>query len=169
MRFPSLRSRGFSLAVGPGERVLATAPVTGTEEVVGGTRDALYLPQRVPWEQVAAADWDQDASVLTVVEVAAFGEPSPTRRLHLEPSARFLQLVRERVTASIVLQRHVAVLDRRGVRVLGRRAPGRPGPLTWFVEYDAGLDPADPRVVEVVEAALAAARADVGLVAGLDF
>lgn len=169
MRFPSLRSRGFSLPVGPGERVLATAPVAGTDDVVGGTRDALYLPQRIPWEQVASADWDQEESVLTVVEVAAFGEPSPTHRLQLEHSSRFLQLVRERVTASIVLQRHVAIRGRLGVRILARRAPGRPGPLTWFVEYDAGLDPEDPRVATVVGAALEAARGDVGEGAGLDF
>ena len=44
-------------------------------------------------------------------------------------------------------------------------AGGRPaghGPIAWFVEYDDGLDPADPEVAAVVDEALASARGDVG-------
>ncbi|GAA3673297.1 hypothetical protein GCM10022237_36200 [Nocardioides ginsengisoli] len=82
--------------------------------------------------------------------------------LHLDDAGRLLQLVRERVTASIVVQRHVPVTGRRSVRILARRAPGTHGDLAWFVEYDEGLDPADPAVDAVVQEALAAARADVG-------
>jgi hypothetical protein len=155
--------------VAQGERLLAWASVAGSDGAVGGTRDALYLPERIPWEEVASADWDQDESTLTVVEVGVFGEPRPTHVVRLERAPRLLQLVRERVTASIALQRHVTVRGRKGVRVLARRAPGRHGPLAWFVEYDDGLDPSDPEVEAVVAEALAAARADVGDGAGLDF
>lgn len=155
-----LRAQRPDLAVAPGERLLAWA--SGPTSAVGGTRDALYLPRRVPWEEVASADWDSDAELLRVVEVGTFGEPQPTHVLRLEEPARLLQLVRERVTASIVVQRHVPVRGRRGVRVLGRRAPGGGGEVGWFVEYDAGLDPTDPEVSSVVEQALATARADVG-------
>jgi hypothetical protein len=152
------------LAVGPGERLLAWAPVRDAsgEHLVGGSRDALYLPDRIPWEQIASADWDQDSAVLHVVEVGRFGEPAPVHRLHLDDAGRLLQLVRERVTASIVVQRHVVVAGRRSVRILARRAPGTHGELAWFVEYDEGLDPADPAVDAVVQEALDAARADVG-------
>ena len=175
MRFPQLPPRRPALEVAPGERLLAWAKVVGghdrdaTEPMVGGTRDALYLPERIPWEQVASADWDQDESVLRVVEVGQFGEPSPTHVVRLEDAGRFLQLVRERVTASIAVQRHVIVHGRKGVRVLARRAPGTRGELAWFVEYDDGLDPSDPRVHAVVSDALTAARADVGDGRGLDF
>jgi hypothetical protein len=55
------------------------------------------------------------------------------------------------------------------VRVLARRPPGTRGELAWFVEYDDGLDPSDPRVHAVVTDALTAARADVGDERGLDF
>ena len=152
------------LPLGPGERLLAWAPVRASagEHIVGGSRDALYLPGRIPWEQVASADWDQDSATLHVVEVARFGEPTPVHTLRLEDGGRLLQLVRERVTASIVVQRHVAVSGRRSVRILARRAPGRHGDLAWFVEYDEGLDPADPAVDAVVQEAIDAARADVG-------
>lgn len=165
MRFPPLPPRRPPFPVGPGERLLAWATVPDPGDgprLVGGTRDALYLPDRIPWEQVASADWDQEESTLRVVEVAGFGEPSPVHVLRLDEAGRLLQLVRERVTASIAVQRHVPVAGRRQVRILARRAPGTHGELAWFVEYDDGLDPADPRVDAVVQDALAAARADVG-------
>ena len=57
-----------------------------------------------------------------------------------------LELVRERVTASVVLQRHVAVSGRRGLRVIARRAPRGNAPVDWFFEYDAGVDPDDAEV-----------------------
>ncbi|WP_436701356.1 hypothetical protein [Nocardioides sp. BYT-33-1] len=164
MRWARLPARRPSLPVGPGERLLAWAEVRRPDAgpaLVGGTRDALYLPDRLPWEQVASAEWDQDEATLRVVQVARFGESTPVHLLRLADPGRLLQLVRERVTASIAVQRHVAVSGRRSVRILARRAPGTRGDLSWFVEYDDGLDPADPRVDAVVQEALAAARADV--------
>ncbi|MFB9763619.1 hypothetical protein ACFFOS_04400 [Nocardioides kongjuensis] len=164
MRWAPLPPRRPPFPVAPGERLLARARVRQPGDgprLVGGTRDALYLPDRVPWEQVASADWDHEESTLRVVEVAGFGEPSPVHLLRLDDAGRLLELVRERVTASIAVQRHVAVSGRRQVRILARRAPGTRGELAWFVEYDDGLDPADPRVDAVVQEALAAARADV--------
>ncbi len=120
-----------SVAVAAGERVLAWCH-DGDGRVVAGTRDALYLPRpaseageplRVPWEQVEAADWDADASVLRVSEVGTWGAPRPVHRLVLVQPTLLLQLVRERVTATVVLQRHVPIAGRRGLRVIARRAP----------------------------------------------
>jgi len=168
MRLPSILARRPPLPVAAGERLLAWARLrdrgdqAGAPGWVGGTRDALYVPRRIPWEQVARADWDQDASVLRVVEVAPFGDPSPVHLLGLDDAGRLLQLVRERVSASIVVQRHVRVTGSRSVRILARRAPGGHGEPAWFVEYDEGLAPDDPRVDAVVQGALAAARADLG-------
>ncbi|KAA1426153.1 hypothetical protein [Nocardioides antri] len=148
-----------------GERLLARATTTTGAEV-GGSRDALFLPERepsrLPWEEIATAEWDTEERVLRVVEVGTFGEATPEHLLALDEPDRLLSLIRERVTASIVVQRHVLVRDRLGVRVLGRRAPGKHGPIAWFVDYDAGLDPADPAVAAVVDDALATARGDVG-------
>lgn len=161
----SFLSRRPPFPVEPGERLLASATVRRAgdgPQVVGGTRDALYVPGRIPWERVASTEWDVEESTLRVVEVARFGEPSPVHLLRLEGAARLLQLVRERVTASIAVQRHVRVSGRREVRILARRAPGTHGELAWFVEYDEGLDPADARVDTLVQDALAAARADAG-------
>ena len=145
-----------------GESVLAWAETTaGT--VLAGTRDAVYLDgRRLPWEQVEAADWDRDSELFRLSEVGGWGEP---RREHAFPIAepgRFLELVRERVTASVVLQRHVPVRGRAGLRVVARRAPRGDQPLAWFFEYDEGIDPDEPVVREAAAAALVAARQEVG-------
>lgn len=158
-----------------GERLLAHA--SAPDAVVGGTRDALYLVRsrgggalgleetvRIPWEEIQAADWDQDAETLRVTEVGSWGEPRVEHRFTLTEPALLLQLVRERVTASIVLQRHVPVAGRRGVRVIARRAPHGDQPVVWLYEYDEGVDPDDPAVRRAAEAALAAAQLEVGVV-----
>jgi hypothetical protein len=156
-----------------GERLLADAVAEGGH--LGGTRDALYLLRskgsgalgleetvRIPWEEVQAADWDQDSSTLHVSEVGSWGEERPDYLFTLEEPGLLLQLVRERVTASVVLQRHVAINGRRGVRVIARRAPSGHHPVVWIYEYDEGVDPADPAVQAAAAEALEAARADVG-------
>lgn len=156
------RGRGApAIDIGPGERLLAWSPLE--EGAVGGTRDALYLPDgsRLPWEEVEAADWDRDQSVLTVSEVGTWGEVRRTHRLEIAQPGRLLELVRERVTASIVLQRHVPVDARRGLRVIARRAPRGDRPLVWVYELDEGVDPDDPAVRAAATAALAEARAEV--------
>ena len=149
------------IEVGAGERLLAWA--TTAQGPVGGTRDALYLPDaRVPWERVQATDWDRETSVLRVSEVGSWGAVRPEHVLDVEEPGRLLELVRERVTASVVLQRHVPLEGRRGVRVIARRAPSGNQPVQWIYEYDEGVDPADPVVQAAAAEALEAARADVG-------
>ena len=150
----------------PGEKVLAWCNGEG-DEVLAGTRDALYLvsggtARRIPWEQVEAADWDQDSNLFRVSEVGSWGEQRRQHEFTISDPGRVLELVRERVTASVVLQRHVPVAGRRGLRVIARRAPRGDRPLAWFFEYDEGVDPDDPAVREAAQAALAAARDEVG-------
>ena len=162
----ALRRERPPVEVEAGERLLAWAPVAGGRWVAG-TRDALYLPDaRLPWEEVEAADWDHDLSLLRVSEVGQWGLPRVEHGLVLDDTApsetdRFLQLVRERVTASVLLVRHVPITGKRGVRVVGRRAPAGRKPVQWVYEYDAGIDPTDPVVQAAAAAALATAQDDV--------
>ncbi|WP_162794320.1 hypothetical protein [Nocardioides houyundeii] len=170
MRMTARRERPpVDLVVAPGERVLAWCEVEdGT--VLAGTRDAVYLvaPEpardtvRVPWEQVEAADWDLETSTFRLSEVGQWGQPRPVHVLVLPDPRRVLELVRERVTASIVLQRHVPLGRGRWVRVIARRAATGARELSWFVEYDEGTDPSDPGVQEAARTAIAAARNEVG-------
>ncbi len=145
--------------MGPGETTLAAA-MTADGRPVAGTRDALYVPFRIPWEQVEAADWESETSTLRVSETDS--EPFS---IVLEPDEprRLLELIRERVTASVVLQRHVPVAGGRGLRVIARRAPGRRDNMMWVTRYDAGVDPDDPEVQRLAAETLAVAKSDVGL------
>lgn len=148
--------------VGPGESLLAWAEADDGR-VIAGTRDAVYLDGvRLAWEDVETADWDRDTDEFRLNEVGTWGEPRGEHSFTIAEPGRLLELVRERVTASVVLQRHVPVTGRRGLRVIARRAPRGHRPVRWLYEYDEGVDPSDPAVREVAEAALRQARAEVG-------
>jgi hypothetical protein len=149
-----------------GEKVLAHAESTDGTWLLGTRRHLVVVvagaaPTRIPWEGVEDAAWDQESSRLRVTEIGRYGEQRPVHTFDMEDPALLLQLVRERVTASVVLQRRVPVRDELGLTVIGRRSPVG-GPVAWMHDYDPGLDPADPEVATVAEAALAAARAEVG-------
>lgn len=167
MRMPRVTRRPPrpDLGVAAGERLLAWA--SSGDTVVGGTRDALYVARadepvhRLAWEQVEAADWDAETDTLRVSEVGSWGEQRVEHDLLLDDARRLLELVRERVTASVVYQRHVVLGPRRGLRVVARRAPAGSGTVRWFYEYDEGVDPDDPVVQGVAREALALARQQV--------
>jgi hypothetical protein len=156
-----------SVDVAPGEKVLAAATAAdGT--VLAGTRDAFYVAaaagtRRVPWEQVEAAGWDRDTDTFRLSEVGSWGEQRPVHTAVLGEPGRLLELVHERVTASVVLQRHVRIARGRGLRVIARRAPSGAGGVHWVYEYDEGVDPDDPAVRTAAREALDLARRDVGL------
>lgn len=142
-----------------GDPVLAACTAAdGTE--LAGTRAALYLGEhRVAWDEVQTSRWDRDSEVWRVVEA---GAPDAPHDYRLTDAALFLELVRERVTATLVLQQHVPVRGGAGVRAVARRSPVGHGPLRWIVEYDAGLDPTDPAVQQAAETALFSAREQLG-------
>ena len=130
-----------------------------------GTRDALHLlpdQHRIPWEEVQAADWDRDSDRLVVSEVGEWGQQRPEHQFTIQEPGRLLELVRERVTASLLLQRQATLAGRRGVRVIARRAPRGNRPIRWVYEYDEGIDPQDPVVQRVARELLAQAHEEVG-------
>lgn len=150
---------------------------------MAGTDRALYVPRtppnvsgaapkaetadmsegfdRLPWERIERAEWDREAEVLRITEFAPFGERTPQRVLRFDRSERLLQLIRERVTASVVYSTHVPIRDGRGVKVVARRPPGTNADLLWSVVFDEGLDPSDPEIKEAAERALREVRAEV--------
>jgi len=149
--------RRRSATVAPGERVLASAPVMASDDVVAGTREALYVAgERLPWERLHDARWDSESSILTVTE-----NDRTVHRIAVDGPARLLQLVRERVTASVVVQRSIQ-LPVGTARVVARRAGGGAREITWTVEYDDLADPDDPAVIALVQAAFARAQDDLG-------
>jgi hypothetical protein len=157
-----------------GEKVLAGTPTTDSTWLLG-TRDALHVvpaggsgvaeqaATRLPWESIERADWDREEERLVVSEVGEFGRVRPQHEFAVSEPGLLLELVRERVTASVVLQRRVLTEGKRGLRVIGRRAPAGDGQVFWAYEFDAGVDPEDPVVMAAAESGLRAAQEDLGL------
>ena len=101
-----------STRVGSGERwVLATS--YGLVEVAP---DAQVVWRR-PWHEVDAASWSREASTLTVTWV----DRSRPQQWALADERLFLQVVRERVQASVVLVEEVPLPGRRVVRAAIRQ------------------------------------------------
>ncbi len=149
-----------------GSRVLASASSHDGTWLLG-TRDALVVVEAaetmsIPWERVETAEWDRDEDRLRVSEVGEFGRIRPVHVFTVSEPGRLLQLVRERVTASVLLQRRVVTGSGRGLLVIARRPPRGTGEITWAYELDAGVDPDDPAVARVAEEGLRAAQAELG-------
>jgi hypothetical protein len=151
-----------ALDLHPGERALAWANGPSGEWYVG-TDLAIHLPaqhgyRRLGWEDVERAEWHHDSDKLAIVEVADWGEPERTTVVEVTEPGRLLELLRERVTKSVVCTVYSRVRGKAGLSVVGRRSPSGRGPTTWSYVLSVGLDPADPQVEEVAARALADAR-----------
>lgn len=146
-----------------GERVLASDVTTDGSPVVA-TNHRLWLTTpdgltSIGWADVERATFDQESDLLTVIETASMGNRPRRYRLRIEGALALLDVIRERVKASVILSRNVLIADGKGVRIAGRRRPDT-GALAWNVTADAGLDVANPEVRARIEAALAEIRAE---------
>jgi len=173
--------------LGKGEKVLAgTRAADGTWLL--GTPDALLLVEpspmsfgrsqsvepggglsnrsvetRIPWQRVEMADWDREAERLTLAEVGEFGQVRPEYAFEIADPGLLLELIRERVTSSVVLQRRVVVSGKAGLFVVARRPPRGDGEITWAYEFDPGVSPEDPAVIEAARRGLETATEELGL------
>jgi hypothetical protein len=143
---------------------LASAP-TPVGDLVA-TNHRLLMPdtdgtRAIGWENIERATWSGESEQLIVVETAPMGERPRRHRVQVrEPSrAWVLDVLRERVNASVVVSRHVPIVGAEGIRVNGRRRPAT-GELTWVVAVDAGVDIDDPAVRSRVDAAIAHVRVE---------
>jgi bifunctional DNA-binding transcriptional regulator/antitoxin component of YhaV-PrlF toxin-antitoxin module len=144
-----------SLALEPGERILTFAVADGGHVVA--TNLALFLSDgtRVPYEEIDKASWDEAG--LRVVTTGG------VRRLERISQPRMLpETVRERVNSTIVVNKHVSLPGRGGVRLVARRPPGGEV-LGWTLVFDDGLDPEDPGLRAQAEQALEGVRRSMGV------
>ncbi len=156
-----------SLTLARGERVLALAQDTSARWLVGTDR-SLHLQEVdgwivLPWQRIDHASWDADTVTLTVHAVADFGRGQPQHQRTVQVPGLLLDLLHDRVNASVLLTRHVPLEGSRGLSVVARRPPVGDGDIEWSCLLDETLDPTDPRVVAAVEHGLASARAELGL------
>ncbi|GAA2870337.1 hypothetical protein GCM10010517_30530 [Streptosporangium fragile] len=140
-------------AVDPADRVLTYAE--GPDGYVIAADRALYLGgTRMPWFQVDRGSWDEEG--LTVVTT-----DGRSHRARLPEPGRVPEAVRERVTASIVVNQYVPLDARGGVRLVARRAEA--DRLVWEFVFDAGLDSDDPGLRALAEQALEETRRSFGV------
>ncbi|NJP90044.1 hypothetical protein HCN51_11385 [Nonomuraea sp. FMUSA5-5] len=144
-----------SLDTERGERVLTFAQ--SADGHVVATNLALHLSDgtRVPYEEIDKASWDEEGvRVLTTAGARHFERISEPRMLP--------ETVRERVNSTIVVNKHVSLPGRGGVRLVARRRPGG-DVLGWTLVFDDGLDPSDPGVRAQAEQALEGVRRSMGV------
>jgi hypothetical protein len=146
-----------ALPTEPGERVLTAGRATDGAWVVATDRSLIDGTRRTPWTDVVHAQWYDEEKVLDVVLLPG---DVPSYRLAIAEPGRVPETVYERVMASIVLSRRVA-LPGGGARVVARRGDGS-GETVWQVVVDEGVDLADPAVRDRVDAALADLQAELG-------
>lgn len=152
------------LTLAPSERVLVGA--AGAGGWVVATTHSLWLPvrtrlERIGWEQVDSAGWDEDDGVLRVVQAAPLGGKARQWVVRLEDARDLLLVVKERVRATMVLSRRLELAPGRGVSIVARRPPGT-DVLAWTVSVDGGVDVDDPAVRQPIEHALRELKAQVG-------
>jgi hypothetical protein len=154
--------------VARGDRVRAGQQAGDGTWLLGTAAVLLVVPPEqpataIPWERVETADWDREGGRLRVVEVGEFGTVKPVHVFNVEEPGALLPMIRERVTASVVLQRRVVVSGKKGFLVLARRSPTGAGDIGWAYQFDPGVDPDDPEVRRLAEAGLRAAAEELGL------
>jgi hypothetical protein len=137
-----------------GEKPLAAAQVADGAWVVATGTALVTAAGRTPWTDVAHAQWFDEERVLLVDPVPGAGAPL---RLRLAEPGRIPETVHERVMASIVLSRRVA-LPGGGARLVARHGEGPD--LVWQVVPDAGTDLTAPGVQDAVDEALAGLRGE---------
>jgi hypothetical protein len=148
------------------ERVVAWASAPGGAAVLA-TQLGLWLPgspDRLPWHLIDKATWRD--GILTVIPAVDTGdgvlaEQGP-RAVRLSVPRNLPHTVRVRVEKAIAFTRHHPIQGRTGVRVVGRRVPGRDG-VSWQLVFDPGLDPRDPETRTKADAYVDQARAELGL------
>lgn len=149
-----------AVALEPGERRVSWA-LTGAGDPVVATDAGLRIPGSglLAWPDVEKAIWKRP--VLEVVEVALVSGTGRRWRLDLADEGDLPEAVRSAVTASVAWQNHVQLGAAGGVRVVGRRRPGREL-LDWQLVYDRGTDHEDPAVQAQAQALVADARRTIG-------
>ncbi len=142
-----------SLDLSTGERPLAWAVDREGQWHVGTDR-ALHLAgpsggRTLGWEQIERAEWQSETSRLAVVEAADWGEVERRHEIYVDDPGQLVDLLRERVTKSVVTTAYARVRSRAGISLVARRSPVGDGPVLWSYVLSEGLDPNDPEVLEV--------------------
>ncbi|MBL7256195.1 hypothetical protein [Paractinoplanes lichenicola] len=129
-----------------------------------GSRPAGSSARRLGWHEIHKAAWSGRELRITPAEQAeerdgyAVLVDGPIQSFLLLEPGQLPDQVRTRVTRSVAYTTHHPLPSGAGgVRVVGRRVPGRNG-LSWAVRYDSGTPVTLPAVIELTDELVATAQ-----------
>jgi hypothetical protein len=134
-----------SLATQPGRpgRILAWATTSGGF-CIASLATLSYGDEEdwkhVGWHEIERGAWNAELRKLTWALHAAPGEPSPRGSLELIEPGRVPELFRERIVATIAIEKFVPLVGERGVTITARRDLGGTGAVAWHSTLTRGLN-----------------------------
>jgi len=159
---PELRD---ALGLQRGERVLAVAQDPDGRALVATDRDLLLQRRppdydRIGWDTIDKATYADGQ--LRITRVDDSGVSGGGLRIPLDDPGTFPLVVRDRVTASIVVNQPVTIGQGQVIRVVARRRPDREV-LAWGYVVEPGVEVGDPEVVAAAQRAVASVRLEAGI------
>lgn len=147
-----------------GERVLVSERAEGSAPVVATTRALHHRGPvgwlRLPWEEIGRVRWDAAKHTLELIRFTG-GSPAMVT-VRLNPPTRLPSVVKERVTATILVSTRVELDGWGYANVVARCRPGT-SDVVWIVQLAAGSDPDDGAVQVRVDQAIHDLRRHLGL------
>lgn len=158
-RFPSDVLAALRTELGARPRILTWGRTSDGYAV--GLPDRLSISEaagwrHVAWHQIDHGEWDEDTSTMR------WSGPAGDGSVRLTDPGRLPDLLRDRVAASIAVERRVSIPGtRNGAIVMARRDLGDPSAvLEWRVVPGRGTRLSLPAVAAAADAALAETRAE---------
>jgi hypothetical protein len=87
--------------------------------------------QQVGWHEIQRGGWNAERGELSWTEVAQPGQIARRRTIPLTEPGRLPELFRERVAATIAVERFVPIAGEHGVIVTARRDLSQDGSISW--------------------------------------
>jgi hypothetical protein len=116
--------------------------------------------EHVGWHEIERGGWNAELHKLTWVLYAAPGEAPARGSLELTDPGRLPDLFRERISATIAVERFVPLVGERGVIIAARRDLGAGGVVTWHSTLTRGLSWQTDGVRAAVDQAMEQVRAE---------
>ena len=131
---------GAAVELDRGERSLAWTTDMAGRHIVATDHDLILqrnppVYERIGWESIDQASYADGELSLTLVPTN--DEPAARLRIPVGDDTRLAVVIRDRVTSSIVVNQHMMLEGRRGLRVVARRRFGDPR-LRWGYVADSG-------------------------------
>jgi hypothetical protein len=95
--------------------------------------------EHLGWHEIERGGWNADLNKLSWVRYAPPGEAAARGSLELTEPGRLPELFRERISATIAVERFVPLAGERGVVIAARRDLGGSGTVVWHGTLTRGL------------------------------